>query len=140
MQKRQLRFAPGLGTWLTSAPAADEFRHQLAPGFVADFPMAGQNDLGSGDSESPAERHHAFADLDFTRAGVARAQDNQFRPLQVQQRSFQAREQAVFGDGVRDLQRVVRACERNATSDKRVFPIVPWWRETPSSGEMVWPR
>lgn len=99
--------------------------------------MAGQDGLGSGDSESATQRHHTFANLDLARAGIARAQDDQFRPLQIQQRSFQTGNQAVFRERIRDLQRVVRAGQGDAASHQRVFPIVSWWGETPSSRELI---
>src|ERR1035441_5071624 len=54
VEQRQLRFPPGFRAGLAGAPAADEFRHQLAGGLVAHFPMARQHGLRAGDAEGPA--------------------------------------------------------------------------------------
>ena len=53
VQQGQLRFPPGFRAGLAGAPAADEFRHQLAGGLVAHFPMARQHGLRAGDAEGP---------------------------------------------------------------------------------------
>ena len=84
--------------------------------------MTREHSLGSGDSESAALRNHPFADLDFARARIARAQDHQFGSLKIQQRSLQTGEPTVFRDRVGDLQRVVRASQSNAAAHQRIFP------------------
>ena len=70
MEKRQLNLAPSLHAWLNAAPASHELLHQLAGGFVADFPIAGQDVLRSGDAEGAAERHHASMEVCRVRLGL----------------------------------------------------------------------
>ena len=67
--------------------------------------MAGQHRFRSGNAEGPTQRHHTFTDLHFARAGVTRAQDDQFRSLQIQERRFQAGENAVFLSNPRSSRR-----------------------------------
>ena len=45
--------------------------------------MTRQHGLRAGDAKGAAQGHHALADFHFTRAAVARAQDDQFRSLQI---------------------------------------------------------
>ena len=73
VEQGQLRFPPGLRAGLAGAPAPDEFRHQLAGGLVAHFPMARQHGLRAGDAEGPPQRHHPLANLHLARPAVAGA-------------------------------------------------------------------
>ncbi len=60
-----------------------EFRHQQTCGLVAHLPMTRQHGFRTGDAKGEAQGHHAFTDFHFTRAAVARAQDDQFCSLQI---------------------------------------------------------
>src|ERR1017187_9985758 len=92
VEQRQLRFPPGFRAGLAGAPAPDEFRHQPAGSLVAHFPMARQHGLRAGNAEGPPQRHHPLANLHLARPAVAGTQDDQLRPLQIQQRRLQARQ------------------------------------------------
>src|SRR6266567_3180240 len=118
-------------------PAAHELSHQLPGGLVAHLPMTGQHSFRAGDAKSPAQRHHAFADFHFAAPGVTGAQNDEFRSLQVEQRSLQASEQTVFSHDIGDFLSVVRARERNAAAYHGVFPSVFWWNKAPATTPRV---
>lgn len=98
-EQRKLRLAQRLRPRFARAPMAHELRHQPARGLVAHLPVARQHALGPGDHEGPPQRHHALADPHVARAGLARAQDDQLRPLPVPKNALQSSQQAALPVG-----------------------------------------
>ena len=63
--------------------------------------MTRQHGLRACDAKGASQGHHPLAILDFTRARIACAQDDEFRSLQIEERCFQTGEQTIFRDRVR---------------------------------------